>query len=73
MLNVKRCKVCGEEKSIDLFFKCNKSRDAIRSRCKECDGVSNLYKRNYEPCTLKTYAEYLENYKDIDKSKYNKK
>lgn len=45
---MKLCKICNQEKSINLFYKKKSGLDGLQSRCKECI-ASYLEQRNYKP------------------------
>lgn len=67
----KYCPKCQQHKEISLFGKETKSKDGLARTCKSCNYIGHKT-LNHEESKLKTYADYMANYKEIDKSKYNK-
>jgi Autographiviridae endonuclease VII len=46
---VKRCKMCGEEKSVDDFYRNKLGRDGLRPECKACNLAARKAKYRADP------------------------
>jgi hypothetical protein len=46
---VKKCKVCGEEKSLDDFYRNKLGRDGLRPECKQCNLAARARKYAQDP------------------------
>jgi hypothetical protein len=69
----KICSVCKLSKSVNVFYKSNRSKNGYRSECKECHGknVREYYKNNLE--SRRKYArKYYSEHRDEIRSKAKK-
>ena len=63
--DTKICPKCKKEKTIDLFYKSNRSKDGLRSWCKQCgDTSTRKYQTNNKDNVRKKQYEYNALHKD---------
>ena len=76
MQKTKICKKCNQEKSTTEFYQYlgkvrqDGKRRMYFTKCKKCEYSKAVHKFSIPLCTLKTYQEYLESYKPINKNDY---
>jgi hypothetical protein len=70
---MKKCSLCGEEKSKDLFGKSSNSKDGLRSRCKVCRSVeSKEYRHKYRQEVLDRKKKWYQDTISRAKERTNK-